>query len=146
MIGSQLPWQAANAYRAVETVGAKPEDFMKMALDAARNLLLRAEASISAGDQTTKARTLSAAGSIVEFMLGLSGAEPGALSERLAGVYQYVLGTILKANAGDDKEAAGAARAAIEELAVTWRALFPDVTGCEDEAPGLASFGRREYV
>jgi flagellin-specific chaperone FliS len=146
MNGSQQTWQAATAYRAVEAVGAKPEDFMKMALDAARNLLLRAEASISAGDQATKARTLSAAGSIVEFMLGLTGSAPGALSERLASVYQYALGAILKANAGSDTEAAGAARVALEELAGTWRTIFPDVTGREDEYPDPASFGRREYV
>jgi flagellin-specific chaperone FliS len=146
MIGSSQTWQAASAYRAVEGVGAAPEDFLKMGLDAARNLLLRAEAAIAEGDRVAKARTLSAAGSIVEFMLGLSGSAPGALSARLAGVYQYALGAILKANAGDDAEAAGAARVALEELAATWRAIFPDARGYERNDPHPALSGRREYV
>jgi len=71
MIGAQ--GNATSAYRAVEGIGAKPEDFMKMALDATRNLLLRAEMAIDAGDKVEKAQALGSAGSVVEFMLGLSG-------------------------------------------------------------------------
>lgn len=114
------------SYRAVEGLGAKPEEFMKMALDAARALLLRAEAAIKAGDRPQKAKALSSAGKIVEFMLGLSGTERGELSDCLASVYQYVLATILQGNAKDDIEAVAAGRIALEQLAATWRRVFPD--------------------
>jgi flagellar secretion chaperone FliS len=146
MIGTRQPLGAASAYRAVEGIGAKPEDFMKMALDATRNLLLRAESAIAAQDRVEKAQALSSAGSVVEFMLGLSGSAPGALSECMASVYQYVLAAILKGNAGDDTEAVGAARVALEELAATWRTIFPDTIGWEESSPDSALSGRRDYA
>ncbi len=145
MIGTRQQFSAANAYRAIEGVGAKPEDFMKMGLDATRNLLLRAEAAIAAGDRAAKAQALGSAGSVVEFMLGLTGSAPGALSQCLASVYQYVLAAILKGNAGDDTEAVGAARAALEELAATWRSIFPDTIGWEESGSDSLS-GRRDYA
>jgi flagellar protein FliS len=145
MIGARQG-NAASAYRAVEGIGAKAEDFMKMALDATRNLLLRAELAIDAGDRAEKARALSSAGSVVEFMLGLSGSAPGTLSECLASVYQYVLAAILKGNAGDDREAVGAARIAVEELAATWRTIFPDTVAWEETGPDSALSGRRDYA
>src|ERR1700733_4778890 len=114
MNGSWQRQRALGAYRAVEGIGATPEGFMKMALDAARNLLLRAEAAIADGAQVEKAKALSSAGNVVEFMLGLSGFAPGQLSECLASVYKYVLAAILKGNAGDDREAVMAARVALD--------------------------------
>ncbi|HEV2189798.1 MAG TPA: flagellar protein FliS [Stellaceae bacterium] len=132
MNGSRQGRGAASAYRAVEGIGAEPEDFMKMALDAARLQLLRAETAIDANQRAEKAQALSSAGSIVEFMLGLSGSAPGSLSECLVSVYQYVLAAILKGNAGDDKEAISAARVALDELAATWRKIFPDGNGLEE--------------
>jgi flagellar secretion chaperone FliS len=146
MIGARQQFNAANAYRAIEGAGAKPQDFMKMGLDATRNLLLRAEVAIAAGDRAAKAQALSSAGSVVEFMLGLSGSAPGSLSECLASVYQYVLAAILKGNAGDDTEAVGAARVALEELAATWRSIFPDTIGWEENSPDSALSGRRDYA
>ena len=146
MNGTRQNGGAAGAYRAIEGVGAAPEDFVKMALDATRNMLLRAEAAIAAKDRVEKAQALSSASSVVEFMLGLSGSIPGALSECLASVYQYVLAAILKGNAGDDMEAVGAARAALDELAATWRMIFPDTIGWEDSGPDSALSGRRDYA
>jgi len=119
------------AYRAVEGIGAEPEEFMKMAMDAARIFLLQAETAIAAGDRPAKARALSSAGKVIEFMLGLSGTEHGALSDRLAGVYQYILAAILRGNAWDDGEAVAAGRLAIEQLAAVWREIFPDVGAWE---------------
>jgi flagellar protein FliS len=145
MIGAWQRGGAASAYRAVEGIGAAPEDFMKMALDAARNLLLRAESAIAAGERVAKAQALSSAGNVVEFMLGLSGSTPGTLSQCLASVYQYVLAAILKGNIGDDTEAVAAARVALDELAATWRTIFPDVTGWEDSDPGSIVSGRGEH-
>jgi flagellar secretion chaperone FliS len=145
MIGTRQPLGAASAYRAIEGIGAKPEDFMKMALDATRNLLLRAEAAIAAQDRVEKAQALSSAGSVVEFMLGLSGSAPGTLSECMASVYQYVLAAILKGNAGDDTEAVGAARVALDELAATWRSIFPDTIGWEESSDSALN-GRRDYA
>jgi len=125
-------WQnsdAVSAYRTVEGIGTTPDGFMKLALDSTCNLLLRAEAAIAAGNRVEKARALNSAAKVVEFMLGLSGTAPGTLSECLVSVYQYVLAAILKGNAGDDGEAVGAARVALDELAMTWRAMFPDAVG-----------------
>jgi flagellar protein FliS len=146
MIGTRQQFGAAGAYRAIEGAGAKPEDFVKMALDATRNLLLRAEMAIAAEDRVEKAQALSSASSVVEFMLGLSGSAPGTLSQCLASVYQYVLAAILKGNAGDDTEAVSAARVALEELAATWRTIFPDTVGWEESGSDSALSGRRDYA
>jgi flagellin-specific chaperone FliS len=120
-------WSGLAAYRAVEGIAAEPEAFMKMAMDAARALLLQAEAAMAAGDRPAKAKALSSAARVIEFMLGLSGAERGALSDRLADIYEYTLAAILKANAFDDKEALVAGRLTVEELAAIWRRIFPDM-------------------
>ena len=117
-----------------------------MALDAARLQLLRAEGAIDANQRTEKAQALSSAASIVEFMLGLSGSAPGTLSECLVSVYQYVLAAILKGNAGDDKEAVGAARVALDELAATWRKIFPDTSGLEDSGHTSALSAGRDHA
>jgi flagellar secretion chaperone FliS len=114
------------AYQTVAGAGAEPEEFMKMALDAARTFLLQADAALAAGDRPKKAKALSSAAKVVEFMLGLSGFESGPLSDCLASIYQYVLAAILKANAWDDREAIAAGRAALDELAAVWRRVFPD--------------------
>jgi flagellar biosynthetic protein FliS len=127
MDGSRRMSEKPESYRAVEGLGATPEEFMKMALDATRTLLLRAEAAIKAGDRPEKAKALSSAGKIVEFMLGLSGAERGELSDCLASVYSYVLATILKGNSADDIEAVAAGRVALDQLAAIWRKVFPDM-------------------
>jgi flagellin-specific chaperone FliS len=124
------------AYRAVEGIGAEPEDFMKMAMDAVRVFLLQAEAAIIAGDRPAKAKALSSAAKLVEFMLGLSGNEPGVLSDSLAGVYQFALAAILRGNAGDDVEAVAAGRLAIEQLAAVWRNIFPDAIVLESATEG----------
>ena len=146
MNGSRQGRGVASAYRAIEGIGAEPEDFMKMALDAARLQLLRAEAAIDANQRAEKAQSLSSAGSIVEFMLGLSGSAPGSLSECLVSVYQYVLAAILKGNAGDDKEAVGAARVALDELAATWRKIFPDGSSLEENGPDLTLSAGRDHA
>jgi flagellar protein FliS len=146
MIGTRRGLTGSAAYRAVEGVGAVPEDFMKMALDASRVLLLRAEAAIKAGDRVEKAKALGSAGNVVEFMLGLSGSAPGALSDCLASVYQYVLTAILKGNAADDGEAVAAGRTALEELANTWRKLFPDSLAWAEPGEDAAMTGRGDHV
>ena len=146
MNGSRQTRGVPGAYRAVEGIGAEPEDFMKMALDAARLQLLRAEAAIEANQRAEKAQALSSASTIVEFMLGLSGSARGSLSQCLVSVYQYVLAAILKGNAGDDREAIGAARVALDELAATWRRIFPDVNGLEETGPDLTPSAGRDHA
>jgi flagellin-specific chaperone FliS len=125
------------AYRAVAGIDAEPEEFMKMALDAARTFLLQAEAAMREEDRPKKARALSSAAKVVEFMLGLCGIERGVLSDCLATVYHYVLVAILKGNAWDDREAVTAGRIALEELAAVWRKVFPDAL--DDEKIGASS-------
>ncbi len=146
MNGSRQTMNVLGAYRAVEGIGADPEDFMKMALDAARLQLLRAEAAIEANQRVEKAQALSSAGTIVEFMLGLSGSAPGSLSECLVSVYQYALAAILKGNVGDDREAVAAARVALDELAATWRKIFPDMNGLEETGLDLALSAGRDHA
>jgi flagellar protein FliS len=146
MNGARQNGIAAGAYRAVEGIDAASEDFMKMGLDASRRLLLRAEVAIAADERLEKAQALSSAGKIVEFMLGLTGYSPGPLSDCLASVYQYVLAAILKGNAGDDNEAVGAARVALDELAATWRTIFPDLTGWEEGGSDATLSGRCDHA
>ncbi len=129
---------ALAAYRTIAGIDAAPEEFMKMAMDATRTFLLQAETGVAAGDRPAKARALNSAAKIVEFMLGLSGSEPGPLSECLAKVYQYVLAAILKGNAADDAEAVAAGRVAIEQFATVWRRAFPDAVGCVTTVEGLS--------
>lgn len=131
MDGSRRYSNELEAYRSVAGIGAKPEEFMKMALDTTRMLLLRAEAALKAGERVEKAKALGSAGKITEFMLGLSGVYRGDLSDRLASVYQYVLAAILKGNSGDDAESVSAARIVIEQLAAVWRKVFPDAVASE---------------
>jgi hypothetical protein len=87
MSGNWPKASALRAYRTAAGLGASPDGFMKMALDSARNLLLRAETAIDAGAQVEKAQALASASTLVEFMLGLTGTDPGELSECLASVY-----------------------------------------------------------
>ena len=131
MIGTGRGGSELDAYRSVESAGARPEDFMKMGLDAARIALLRAEAAMRAGERPEKARALASAGNVVEFLLGIAGIEPGDLSDRLCAVYRFALAAILKGNAVDDSEAVAAARVALEELAAVWRNLYPDAGAAE---------------
>jgi flagellar protein FliS len=146
MIGTRENLTGPAAYRLMEGVGAAPEDYLKMGLDAARMLLMRAELAIQAGDRVEKAKALGSAGGVVEFMLGLSGSAPGALSDCLASVYQYVLAAILKGNAGDDVEAIAAGRTALEELANTWRKIFPDALAWDDPGDDAALSGRGDHA
>ena len=146
MKGAWWEEDAASVYRAMEGIGATPDGFMKMALDAACNLLRRAEMAIAAKNRVEKAKALGSAGKVVEFMLGLSGSAPGELSTCLASVYQYVLAAILKGNVGDDEEAVRAARVALDELAATWRKIFPDVLAWDDAGPETSSSGRRDHA
>jgi flagellar protein FliS len=146
MIGTRENLTGPAAYRLMEGVGAAPEDFLKMGLDAARMLLLRAEMAIQAGDRVEKAKALGSAGGVVEFMLGLSGTAPGALSDCLASVYQYVLAAILRGNMGDDIEAIAAGRTALEELAITWRNIFPDAIAWADPGDDAGLNGRGDHA
>jgi flagellin-specific chaperone FliS len=146
MIGTRESLTGPAAYRAMEGVGAAPEDFLKMGLDSARMLLLRAELAIKAGETVEKAKALGTAGAVVEFMLGLSGSAPGALSDCLVSVYQYVLAAILKGNMGDDIEAVAAGRTALEELANTWRKIFPDAVAWTDPGDAAVLSGRGDHA
>jgi flagellin-specific chaperone FliS len=146
MIGTRENLTGAAAYRVMEGVGAAPEDYLKMGLDAARMLLLRAEMALRAGDRVEKAKALASAGRVVEFMLGLSGTAPGALSDCLASVYQYALAAIVKGNAGDDIEAVAAGRTALEELANTWRKIFPDALAWAEPGDDAALSRRGDHA
>jgi flagellar biosynthetic protein FliS len=127
MVMANEGFGALAAYRTVAGIDAAPEEFMKMATDALRTFLLQAENAIGGGDLRAKAAALNSAARIVEFMLGLSGSEPGPLSDGLAQVYRYVLAAILQANCADDSEAVAAGRVAVEQLAAVWRRAFPDM-------------------
>jgi flagellar biosynthetic protein FliS len=133
------------AYRSIEGIGTNPEELMKMAMDATRTFLLQAEDAISARDQVAKAKALNSAAKVVEFVLGLSGTEPGPLSDCLAKFYQYVLAAILKGNAWDDAAAVAAGRVAIEQLAAVWRNAFPDPIcwPTADDDPAASAEGAR---
>jgi flagellin-specific chaperone FliS len=146
MIGARQTRTGPSAYRTIDGLGARPEEMMKIALDAVRGLLLRAEAALAARDRPAKAKALASASDVVEFMLGLSGFDQGTLSECLANIYHYVQAAILKGNATDDAEAVAAARIAIEELSSTWRAIFPDPAVCNDLMTGVGPHGSTAHA
>lgn len=130
-------WQdltGSAAYRAIEGIGAEPEEFMKMAIDALHVFLIQAEAAIRGEDRPAKAKSLNSAARLVEFVLGLTGSEPGPLSDCLATVYRYILSAILRGNAWDDAEAVNAGRVAVEQLAAVWRRAFPETFGAAGSA------------
>jgi flagellar biosynthetic protein FliS len=126
MIGMQAALNSPSGYLAAAVSGAEPQELMKLGLDRARNLLLQAEEAVAAGDRAAKIESLNSAFAIVEFLLGLSGSEPGPLSERLAPVYQYAMVALLKGNADDDAVSIAAGRIALEDLSAAWRQMFPD--------------------
>ncbi len=126
MAGADRSNGALAAYRTVAAIDAAPEQLMRMAMEGTLRLLAEAEAAIASGDRPRKACALSAAARIIEFMLGLSGSEPGPFSERLALLYRFALAAILNGNAADDVEAVAAARFAIGEIGRAWRRPFPD--------------------
>jgi flagellar biosynthetic protein FliS len=114
-----------SAYRDVDCVGITPERLMMVALDTLRIFLSRAAIAIDGNNAVEKARLLARAGTVVEFMLGLSGIAPGESSTRLAKLYRFVLDGIVRANVRDDKEALAGALHVIEELTKFWRSQFP---------------------
>jgi flagellar protein FliS len=126
MDGANRSSEEFGAYRAVAGRDADPEEFMMMALDSLRALLMRAEAALGVGERVEKARALDAAGRLVEFLLGLSGIERGELSERLAAIYHFVMTSVLRANALDDLDALTGARQAVEHVSSVWRGIFAE--------------------
>ncbi|HYL31688.1 MAG TPA: flagellar protein FliS [Stellaceae bacterium] len=117
--------QQLSAYRSVDCAGVSSERLMMVALDAVQFFLLRAETAIDDENRAEKARVLARAGRVMEFMLGLTGVEPGELSARLAKLYRFVIDGIVKGNANDDKEAITSARYVIEDIGKFWRLRFP---------------------
>lgn len=113
------------AYRSVDCAGISSERLMIVALDAVQFFLMRAETAIDDDNRAEKARVLARASRVVEFMLGLTGVQPGELSVRLAKLYRFVMEGIVKGNANDDKEAIVSARAVIEDVGKFWRLRFP---------------------
>ncbi|SRR5579875_830860 len=114
-----------HAYRSVDCTGVSAERLMMVALDAVQFFLTRAETAIEDGNGSEKARVLARAGRVTEFMLGLTGVQPGELSGRLGKLYRFVLEGIMKGNANDDKEAIASARYVIEDIGRFWRMRFP---------------------
>jgi flagellar biosynthetic protein FliS len=114
-----------SAYRTVDCTGVSSERLMIVALDAVQFFLMRAEAAIEDENRQEKARVLARAGRVMEFMLGLTGVQPGELGTRLAKLYRFVIDGIVKGNANDDREAIVAARAVIEDVGKFWRLRFP---------------------
>lgn len=120
MSASQL-----TAYRSVDCAGVSSERLMIVALDAVQFFLARAETAIDDENGVERARVLARAGRVMEFMLGLTGVQPGELSTRLAKLYRFVMDGIVKGNANNDKEAIVSARAVIEDVGKFWRLRFP---------------------
>lgn len=113
------------AYRSVDCAGVSSERLMMVALDAVHFFLTRAETAMDDDNRQEKARVLARAGRVMEFMLGLTGVQPGELSVRLAKLYRFVIDGIVKGNANDDKDAIVSARAVIEDVGKFWRMRFP---------------------
>jgi flagellar biosynthetic protein FliS len=114
-----------SAYRSVDCAGVSSERLMMVALDAVQFFLMRAETALDEDNRTEKARVLARAGRVMDFMLGLTGVQPGELGNRLAKLYRFVIDGIVRGNANDDREAIAAARTVIEDVGRFWRLRFP---------------------
>ncbi len=145
MIGTRESLSGPAAYRMMEGVGAASEDFMKMGLSSAASAVDarrggdprrrdgREGQGARLGRQRRRGRHARAPAAL----------HPGALRWKRplsASVgYQYVLGGDPQGgNIGDDIEAIVAGRTALEELANTWRKIFPDALAWADPGDDAA--------
>ena len=120
----------AAAYRstAVETRvhDADPHQLIALMLEGAIQRLRMAEACITSGDLTRKARAASEAGAIVDSLSGcLDFSQGGDIAARLEALYDYASRRIVAANAANDAQAFGEVAGLLDEVFAAWKQIKP---------------------
>ena len=115
---------AVNAYRQVARQGIPEDKLLVLGLDGVLEYMRRAKAAIDGGALADKVFALNRAQQLVEHLLAAlpeeGDAQRGALTQRLAGVYRYVLERLYYANIFDDTAALDDCAAVVVALRDSW--------------------------
>ena len=115
---------AVNAYRQVARQGIPEDKLLVLGLDGVLEYMRRAKAAIDGGALADKVFALNRAQQLVEHLLAAlpeeGDAQRGALTQRLAGVYRYVLERLYYANIFDDVAALDDCGAVVVALRDSW--------------------------
>ena len=115
---------ALNAYRQVGQQGVQDERLLVLGLDGILEYLRRARSAIRERALDRKVQSMTRAYQIVEHLL-VALPEPGSndsgdLSQRLAGIYRYLLERLGQANIFDDTAALDDCAAVVTTLRDSW--------------------------
>lgn len=115
---------ALNAYRQVGQQGVQEERLLVLGLDGILEYLRRARSAIQDKAVDRKVQSMTRAYQIVEHLLVAlpeqGSGESGDLSQRLAGIYRYLLDRLGQANIFDDTEALDDCAAVVTTLRDSW--------------------------
>ena len=115
---------AVNAYRQVGQQGVQEERLLVLGLDGILEYLRRARGAIQERALERKVPAMTRAYQIVEHLLvalpETGSEESGELSDRLAGIYRYLLERLGQANIFDDLQALDDCAAVVTALRDSW--------------------------
>ncbi len=115
---------AVNAYRQVARQGIPEDKLLVLGLDGVLEYMRRAKAAIDGGALADKVFALNRGQQLVEHLLAAlpeeGDAQRGALTQRLAGIYRYVLERLYHANIFDDTAALDDCAAVVVALRDSW--------------------------
>ncbi|OIQ83341.1 flagellar protein FliS [mine drainage metagenome] len=115
---------AVNAYRQVARQGVPEDKLLVLGLDGILEYMRRAKVAIDGGALTDKVFAMNRAQQLVEHLLAAlpeeGDAQHGALTQRLAGIYRYLLERLYHANIFDDLAALDDCAAVVAALRDSW--------------------------
>ena len=115
---------AVNAYRQVARQGVPEDKLLVLGLDGILEYMRRAKAAVDGGALADKVFAMNRAQQLVEHLLAAlpeeGDAQRGALTQRLAGIYRYVLERLYHANIFDDTAALDDCAAVVVALRDSW--------------------------
>jgi flagellar protein FliS len=124
------PRDLTAAYRqtAVETRvhEADPHKLVELMLEGAIQRLRTAEACVTSGDISRKAKAASEAGAIVDSLSGCLDFEQGGdIAQRLEALYDYASRKIATANMSNDAEGFGEVATLLSDVFSAWKQIKP---------------------
>ncbi len=115
---------AVNAYRQVARQGVPEDKLLVLGLDGILEYMRRAKAAVDGGALADKVFAMNRAQQLVEHLLAAlpdeGDAQRGALTQRLAGIYRYLLERLYHANIFDDVAALDDCAAVVAALRDSW--------------------------
>ena len=115
---------AVNAYRQVARQGVPEDKLLVLGLDGILEYMRRAKAAVDGGALADKVFAMNRAQQLVEHLLAAlpdeGDAQRGALTQRLAGIYRYLLERLYHANIFDDVAALDDCAAVVSALRDSW--------------------------